>query len=362
MGRFAYKETKAKGTIVANNGYFRAQVKLMGRTMGGPARHSRSSAGRDLEEAQNAGSEANMKRVLEEKKAEKAGSEGIQTGGEDENGPHAHSECSHIRTPPDHSNTVTVSMDGLAEPSVPIRVKCTHTGIQQSHGEVVMSRRGLNIQWPFSQLILRGLKTEEIREYELDYRSIAGKDEEVWLVETKGPSPKASKNAIVDDVDIGPRPQDAQIVATITFTSCHRYTSEQQFRDARDRHRVADGSQFEWKPGVIYGWQVGTVRALAKPEPALSTNRSGFGIRWYPVVFKKANAQLDIEYASSETKGGDNKSGEFANQSGRHIAVGLIEGEMSRSSDSSSQRKDSYEGRRAILDLPIPCRRRTDRS
>ena len=39
--------------------------------------------------------------------------------------------------------------------------------------------RGLNIQWPFSQLILLSEKLEEVREYDLDYRGIAKTNEEV---------------------------------------------------------------------------------------------------------------------------------------------------------------------------------------
>ena len=38
--------------------------------------------------------------------------------------------------------------------------------------------RGLNIQWPFSQLVLLGYKTKEIRNYDLGHRSIAFRDED----------------------------------------------------------------------------------------------------------------------------------------------------------------------------------------
>ena len=44
--------------------------------------------------------------------------------------------------------------------------------------------RGLNIQYPFSRLILAGLKDTEVRDYALGYRNIAHPDEEMFLIET----------------------------------------------------------------------------------------------------------------------------------------------------------------------------------
>ena len=38
---------------------------------------------------------------------------------------------------------------------------------------VKLRLRGLNVQWPFSQLLLSGVKTKEVRRYALGYRSIA---------------------------------------------------------------------------------------------------------------------------------------------------------------------------------------------
>ena len=47
-----------------------------------------------------------------------------------------------------------------------------------------LSLPGLNINWPFSQLILAGVKTVEARSYALGYRNIAQPDVEMWLVKT----------------------------------------------------------------------------------------------------------------------------------------------------------------------------------
>ena len=47
-----------------------------------------------------------------------------------------------------------------------------------------LSLPGLNINWPFSQLILAGVKTIEVRSYALGYRNIPQPAVEMWLVET----------------------------------------------------------------------------------------------------------------------------------------------------------------------------------
>ncbi len=46
----------------------------------------------------------------------------------------------------------------------------------------------------------------------------------------------------------------------------------EDFQNARDRHRIAVGSKFDWDgSGARFGWRVGSVRALAKPVPVEST-------------------------------------------------------------------------------------------
>jgi hypothetical protein len=317
------KDIKTKGSIVKNHGYFRAQVRIFGRTAAGPTRRSRMMAIRDLKIAQTAGSEERMKCSFEEMKTEKIGVEAIGLRYAEENGSHAPS-------------------------------KRDHTEIEQSQAK---ARRGINIQWPFSQLILKGLKTEEIRGYKLEHRAIAGRNEELWLVETKGPSAKSNKNAIVGDLQIGPRPKVPQIVATIVFTSWHRYESEQDFNDARDRHCIATGACFGWNQKGIYGWKVGIVRPLTEPVPVFSTNQSGFGKRYYPVVFQKDYAQPENDDGSTETEVvGSDPDGSVDQRGCCNEAGGLLGAVVSRSSDSISRIKVSREERLAIRDIPTPCR------
>jgi len=152
--------------------------------------------------------------------------------------------------------------------------------------------RGLNIQWPFSQLILMGAKLEEVREYALDYRGIAKTDEEVWSVETKGPCAKPSTNAVVTGIKIAAHTSSAQIVGTIRFASVQPYSNKQAFHEARDRHRIKVGPKFDWDgSGAVYGWRVGMVRALAEPIPVGTTGQTGFGVRSFSVVFVTTAAQ-----------------------------------------------------------------------
>lgn len=150
---------------------------------------------------------------------------------------------------------------------------------------VTLRMRGLNIQWPFSQLLVMGVKTEEVRRYDLGYKCITKNDEDIWIVETKGTSPKASKNAFLDGLPTASRPSHAQIIGTITFDKAYRQSSRWVFCDARDHHCISSGSKFEWDDsGTLYGWRVSNVPALKMPEPVETTGMTGFGPRSYPVV------------------------------------------------------------------------------
>ena len=153
---------------------------------------------------------------------------------------------------------------------------------------------GLNIQWPFSQLILLGVKTEEIRTYALDTgrpkerrRYNAKANEEVWIVETLGLTNSLKKDVIVGDVHIPPRPMAAHIVGTVTFSYSHQYTDKNTFHDARNKHCIAQASkQYNWEgTSDCFGWHVSKVRALTTPIPVGSKGMTGFGPRYYPAIF-----------------------------------------------------------------------------
>ena len=56
---------------------------------------------------------------------------------------------------------------------------------------------GLNMQ-----VIQIGMKTEEVRQYDLGHRKICEAKEETWIAETPGPSVHLTTNAICDDLEL----------------------------------------------------------------------------------------------------------------------------------------------------------------
>ena len=106
-------------------------------------------------------------------------------------------------------------------------------------------RRTLNIQRTWVRCLLFGTKTVEVRKYPLDGRQ----GEEFFIEETGGKkAPCGFKNSIV---------------AIIRFKSDFKYISYQHFRDDEPRHRIPEGSEFDWDPSVdpnLYGWEVDYVK------------------------------------------------------------------------------------------------------
>ena len=93
-------------------------------------------------------------------------------------------------------------------------------------------------------------------------------------------------------------------MGTIRFAGAHPYGSEQDFHNAKDRHRIAVGSKFDWDGiGTRYCWRVDSARPLAKPVPVGSTGQTGFGARSFSVVFAMTAAQHGIVDDPPEAKG-----------------------------------------------------------
>ena len=132
-----------------------------------------------------------------------------------------------------------------------------------------LSLPGLNINWPFSQLILAGVKTVEVRSYALGYRNIAQPDVEMWLVETPANANAISKGwVLAGGAAMAPRPKDAQIVGTVTFSRSEEYERPAAFRADKENHRIAKGGSFDWGgEGERHAWRVSAVRRLARPVP-----------------------------------------------------------------------------------------------
>ena len=132
-----------------------------------------------------------------------------------------------------------------------------------------LSLPGLNINWPFSQLILAGVKTVEARSYVLGYKNIAQPDVEMWLVETRAQEDALAKGwVLAGGAAVPPRPEEAQIVGTVTFSRSDEYTSLLAFGADRENHRIAPGGHYDWDgTGERHAWRVSAVRRLAQPVP-----------------------------------------------------------------------------------------------
>ena len=126
-------------------------------------------------------------------------------------------------------------------------------------------------------------------------------------METKGPSNKnaaQAAQAIVGDFHIGSRPAAAQIVGTVSFSQSCSYRDQQAFHDAKDRHRIATGSQKDWDgTGKRYGWRVGKVRSLTTPVPVQSTGQTGLGECSHSVVFAAPTGDDHNDWRPSAKEG-----------------------------------------------------------
>lgn len=85
---------------------------------------------------------------------------------------------------------------------------------------------GLNVQSPWSSLLIKGVKNVETRSYPLPkkYEGVP-----LALIETPGGKKFKSR-----------------IIGTITFSHCFKYKNEKSWKDDYNRHLV--------RPDDIYGW------------------------------------------------------------------------------------------------------------
>lgn len=118
---------------------------------------------------------------------------------------------------------------------------------------------GINIQWPWSRLIIEGRKTVETRSYPLP---LAYKNTEVVLIETPGAEGKLKYGI-----------RRARIIGTIRFRSSFRYSSEELWLGDFSRHLVgANDLQFGWKvKSEKWGWEVEVIQVFSQPRPAPSS-------------------------------------------------------------------------------------------
>jgi hypothetical protein len=117
---------------------------------------------------------------------------------------------------------------------------------------------GINIQWPWSVLLVSGQKTVETRSYPIPGHYIGV---ELAVIET--PGPHGMREAGIDK---------ARIIGTIVFDGFFQYqTKDTWMRDIK-RHCVpADDHLFAFRDGEPkWGWTVAKVTSFAVPMPAPS--------------------------------------------------------------------------------------------
>lgn len=101
---------------------------------------------------------------------------------------------------------------------------------------------GLNVQTPWSFLLINGYKSVETRSYPLPekYEGV-----ELVLIETPGKYGRFK----------------SRIIGTITFSHCFKYPDKQSWIDDYNRHKVEEFDEFySWNPDKPkYGWVVSNI-------------------------------------------------------------------------------------------------------
>ncbi len=115
---------------------------------------------------------------------------------------------------------------------------------------------GLNVQWPFSRLIMDGKKSVETRTYPLPKEK---ENREIAVIET--PGPRGKKEAGIDK---------ARIIGVVRFTDCFQYKSELQWNKDAKKHCVPlDDPNYKWGSSEEkWGWNLKIVKRFNTPKSA----------------------------------------------------------------------------------------------
>jgi len=107
---------------------------------------------------------------------------------------------------------------------------------------------GLNIQAPWSILLINGQKSVETRSYRLPQRL---EGVELAIIETPGKSAKFK----------------SRIIGTITFSHSFKYPDKESWKGDYQRHRVEeDDRDYGWNENKPkYGWAVSDIKKFEKP-------------------------------------------------------------------------------------------------
>merc|ERR1712107_572420 len=114
---------------------------------------------------------------------------------------------------------------------------------------------GLEIQRPWSRMVLLGTKVVETRRYPLPPALIG---RELLLLETQEAAARVS--SLPDRVPEGD--PLVQAIGTVTFSACIAYTTMEEWTADEPRHCVPADSNFAWATNQeIFGWVIAKVAA-----------------------------------------------------------------------------------------------------
>jgi len=121
-----------------------------------------------------------------------------------------------------------------------------------------MTIPGINIQWPWSKLLLDGTKYVETRGYPLPKKYL---NVPLAIIETPGPRGRKEGGIIT-----------SRIIGLITFCECYPYESEEHWRSEKALHRVpTNDPYFSFVQGhPKWAWKVSKVYHFSESIPAPS--------------------------------------------------------------------------------------------
>ena len=140
-----------------------------------------------------------------------------------------------------------------------------------------MSLCGLNIQYPWSRLIMAGRKTTEVRKFALGHYSCFSEGDQIFLIETLG---RGSTEGAIVDVEVGPPPSEAQVLGVVTFAGCFEFRDYDDFHGHRQDTCIAGGSHFDWwsiDAESLFAWVVQDVNVFDRPVKVGQRRKSMLG-------------------------------------------------------------------------------------
>lgn len=75
--------------------------------------------------------------------------------------------------------------------------------------------------------------------------------------------------AVVDELPVGPPPEHAQVIGTVSFASSEPYANQSSWRKGRSKHRIKEGGRYDWNgEGEMYAWHVDKLQRFSTPVSA----------------------------------------------------------------------------------------------